>query len=107
MCIAMSLRSSWKSSVRATKSDSQFEFDEHADFSAGVDVLADRAFVGGAGGFLLRGGHAALAQDDEGLFHLAFRFLESLEAVAHGGAGFFAEFFYELCIDLFSHRRHP
>ena len=45
------------------------DLDEDADFAAGVDVLADRAFVGGAGGFLLGGGHAALAQDDEGLFH--------------------------------------
>ena len=64
-------------------------------------------YYGGGGGFFLGGGHAALAQDDEGLFHVAFGFLQGLQAVAHGRAGLFAEFFYELCIDLFSHRRHP
>ena len=77
------------------------ELDEHADLAAGVDVGADGAFVGGAAGLLGSRRHAALAQHDEGFFHVALGFLQGLEAVAHGRAGFFAEFFDLLGVDLY------
>ncbi len=103
----MSLRSSWKSSVRATKSTFAVELEQDADLAAGVDVGADRALVGGARGLLGGGGHATLAEDDEGLLHITLGLLEGLEAVAHGGAGLLAEFLDELGVDLHSfHCRH-
>jgi hypothetical protein len=77
------------------------ELDQHADLAAGVDVGADRALVGGAAGLLGSRGHAALAQHNEGVFHVALGFLQGLEAVAHGGAGLFAEFLDELGVDLY------
>ena len=84
------------------------ELEEYADLAAGVDVGADCALVGGARGLLGSRRHAALAQDDEGVFHVALGFLEGLEAVAHGGAGLFAEFLDELGVDFrgFSMCRH-
>ena len=81
------------------------ELEEDADLAAGVDVGSDCALVGGAGGLLGGRGHAALAEDDEGLFHVALGFLEGLEAVAHGGAGLFAEFLDELGVDLYVRRQ--
>ena len=65
-----------------------------------MDIGADRALIGGAGGLLGGRSHAALAQHDERLLHVAIGFLEGLEAVAHGRAGLFAEFLDELCVDL-------
>ncbi len=82
------------------------ELEEDADLSAGVDVGSDCALIGGAGGLLGSRGHAALAEDDEGVFHVAFGFLEGLEAVAHGGAGLFAEFLDEFCVDLYGGISH-
>ena len=78
------------------------ELDEDADLSAGVDVGSDRALVGGARGLLGSRCHAALAEDDERLLHVALGLLQRLQAVAHGGAGLFAEFLDEFCVDLHS-----
>ena len=78
------------------------ELDEHADLAAGVDVGSDGALVGGAAGLLGGRGHAALAQDDEGVLHVALGLLQGLQAVAHGRAGLFAEFLDELGVDLHS-----
>ena len=97
----MSRSSSWKSVGAGDEVGLAVELEQDADLSAGVDVGAHRALVGGAGGLLGRRGHAALAEHDEGLFHVALGFLERLEAVAHGGAGLFAEFFDEFCVDLY------
>ena len=82
------------------------ELEQDADLAAGVDVGSDCALVGGAGGLLGGRCHAALAEDDEGFFHVALGFLQGLEAVAHGGAGLFAEFFDEFCVDLYGGFRH-
>ena len=52
ICMAMSCTSSWKSSVRATKSDSQLTSTSTPSCAAGVDVAADHALPGGAAGLL-------------------------------------------------------
>ncbi len=82
------------------------ELDQHSDFAAGVNIGAYRALVGSAGGFLLRRGHAALAQHHERLFDVAFRLLQSLEAIAHGRAGLLTQLFHQLGINFFAHCRH-
>ena len=92
--------------MRATKSAFAVDLDEHTDFAAGVDVGADSAFVGAAGGLLGGRGHAALAQDDEGRVHIAVGFLEALKTVAHGGSGFFAKLLDEFCVDFLTHCCH-
>jgi hypothetical protein len=82
------------------------DFEQHADLAAGVDVGADRALVGGAGGLLLRRGHAALAQHDEGAFDVALGLLQGLQTIAHGRAGLLAQLLDQTCTNLFTHRRH-
>ena len=56
------------------------DFDHHADFSAGVNVVADQAFGGLARRLLLRGGLPLLAQDVDG----AFRCCPSLRPAPSG-----------------------
>ncbi len=48
-------------------------FDEHAHLRSRVDVVVDHAFVGGTRGLLVGRRHALLAQDLEGLVHIALR----------------------------------
>jgi hypothetical protein len=67
-----------------------------------VDVCANCALVGRTARLFGSGGHPALAQHNKGVFHIALGFLQCLEAVAHRGTGFFAQFLYELGIDLYS-----
>ncbi len=82
------------------------ELDQHGDFAAGVNIGAHRALVGGAGGLLLRRGHAALAQHHESVLDVSLALLQSLEAIAHGRAGLFAQLFHQFGINLFAHCRH-
>src|SRR5271157_2544668 len=71
-------------------------FHQHTDLSPGVDVARHRAFAGDAGSLLRGRGHALLAQDDNGAFHVALGFGQGLLAVHHGSVGLLAELFY-LC----------
>ena len=70
------------------------DFDHHAELRAGVDVAADDALLGGAGGLLGGRGDAALAQNDFGFGQVALGFVERLLALHHSGAGAFAELLY-------------
>ena len=67
------------------------DLDQHADLAAGVDVAGDRAFAGGAGGLLGGHGHAALAEHDDGLLHVALGLDQGVLAIHHGSAGLVAE----------------
>jgi hypothetical protein len=82
------------------------DFEEHADFTPGMNVGAHRAFIGGAGGLLLRGGHAPLAQDHEGFLDVPLSLLQRLQAVAHGRTRFLAEVFYQFGVNLLAHSAH-
>ena len=82
------------------------DFKQDADFAAGMNVGAHRALVGGARRFLLRAGHAALAQDNKRLLNIALGLLEGLEAIAHGRAGLLAKLLYQLCSNLLAHSSH-
>src|SRR6185437_2202992 len=68
----------------------------HANLAAGMDVAGNGAFAGHARGFLLRAGCAGLAENDDGLLHVAAGLGEGLFAIHHGGAGEIAKFF-DLC----------
>ena len=72
------------------------QFDEHTDFSAGVDVAADEAFGGFASGFLGGRGLAFFSQDADGFFDVAIGFDEGGAAVRETGVGAFAQLFDEL-----------
>jgi hypothetical protein len=78
-------------------------FDEHAEFTASVDVRIHRAVIGRTRSLLLRRSHATLAQHHERVFNVSLGFLQRLEAITHGRAGLFAKLFYLFCINLFSH----
>ena len=69
------------------------DLDQHADLAAGVNVVGHRAFAGHARRFLRSDRHALLAQEDDRLFQIAFRFGQGVLAVHHGRSGFFAEIF--------------
>ena len=81
MCMAMSCTSSLKSSVRATKSDSQLTSTMHAELAAVVDVAADQALLGGARGLLAGRGDAALAQHDFGFADVALGFHQGASCI--------------------------
>ena len=66
-------------------------FDHHADFAAGVDVVADQAFGGFALGLLLRRGLALCAQDVDGLLDVAAGFHQCRAAIAESRAGALAQ----------------
>ena len=65
-----------------------------------MNVVPDHAFGGDARRFLLGGGQPFLPQNDDGLFHVAFRFDERVFAVHHSGSGLFPELFYMFGGDL-------
>ena len=65
---------------------------EHAQLSAGRDILGDGAFLGFARRFHGGGGLAFFAQNVHGGVEVAFRFDERLFAIHHAGPGHFAEF---------------
>ncbi len=71
-------------------------FHQHADFASGVDVAGHRAFAGNASGLLGGGGHALLAENDDGAFHVALGLGEGVLAVHHGSVGLLAKLFH-LC----------
>ena len=71
------------------------DFDEHADFTAGVNVVADHAFASGALGLLLRGGLALFAQNVDGLLDITLRFDQCFAAGGKAGAGALAELLYK------------
>ena len=73
------------------------DFDDHADLSAGMNVVADQAFGGFARGLLGRGGLALLAQDVDGLFDVAIGLDKRGAAIAEAGVGPLSEFLHELC----------
>ena len=105
-CIAMSWARFLKSSVRATKSVSQFSSTKSADAAAGVDVALDQALarlalraLGGLGG-------APLLEQRDGAVRDRRRFLEGALALHHAGAGALAERLYVFCGDsAVTHRR--
>jgi hypothetical protein len=82
------------------------DFDDHADFPAGVDVMSDQALRGFAGGFLGGGRLAFLAEDFDRLLEqvLGARQIpqlggcvnESRTAVAETGVSSLSKFLYEL-----------
>jgi len=63
------------------------DLDEHAETSTGVDVLSDATLRGDAGCLLVGGGHALLAEPDDGLLEVAAALGEGLLAVHHAGTG--------------------
>ncbi len=86
--------------MRATKSDSQFDFDENAEFAIGADDGRDETLLGAARFFIAGAGDALFAENDFGFGEVAFGLNESLFAIHHAGSGTFAEFFYQLCANL-------
>ena len=66
--------------------------DEHAELSAGRDVLGDGAFPGLARGLHGGGGLAFFAENVHGGVEVAFRFHERAFAIHHARAGHLAEF---------------
>ena len=104
MCRVMSLTNSRNESLRATKSVSQFTFDEHAHLALQVDVGSHDAFLGGATPFAFGFGDAFFAQDRFGGFEVAVGFGQGAFAVHHARVGFVAQGFDELGIN-FGHRR--
>ncbi len=72
------------------------DFDDHADFSAGMNVVADEALGGLARGFLGRGGLTLLAQDVDGLLDVGIGLDERGAAIAEAGVGPLPEFLHEL-----------
>ena len=85
------------------------DFHDHADLSAGVNVVADQAFAGLALRLLGRGGLAFFAQDVDGLFDVAVGFHQRRAAIGEARAGAFAQFFHEMGWDLHGLRlcTHP
>ena len=79
----MSCTSSWKSSVRATKSRLAVDFHQHAELAAVVDVGADQALLGGARRLLAGRRDAALAQHDFGFGEIALGFHQGALALHH------------------------
>src|SRR5438874_1771294 len=80
-------------------------FAELCDFggnnlSDGLRLVLDEGLIEKAKLFI------ELAEYDEGFLHLSFALLESFQAVAHRGAGLFAEFLDELCVNLYGSVRH-
>src|SRR5258706_4711902 len=71
-------------------------FQQHANLSARVDVVAHRAFTCHARRLLSSQGNAPLAQVNNGLLHVAFRLNQGLLAIHHRSPALIAEFFY-LC----------
>ena len=71
-------------------------FHQHANFSAGVDVVAHQSFGSSALRFLCRCGLSFLAQDADGLFDVAFRFKQRFSTSGETRAGAVAQLFHEL-----------
>ena len=69
------------------------ELDEHADAAVHVDVGADEAFLGGPAGLGLGPGVALLAQDLDGLVHVAVALGQGALALHHADAGPLAQLF--------------
>ena len=63
------------------------DLDNHTEAGATVDVGADGTLSGDAGGLLIGGGDALLAEPDDGLLEVAAALGEGLLAVHHAGAG--------------------
>jgi hypothetical protein len=76
------------------------ELDDHADFSAGMNVVSDETFGGFARSLFGRGGLTFFAQDVDGLFDVAAGFDEGGAAIAEAGIGAFTKFLYELGWDI-------
>jgi hypothetical protein len=72
------------------------DFDDHADFSASMNIVADEAFGGFARGFLGRGGLTLFAEDVDGLLDVTAGFDQGSTTIAEPRVGEFSEFFYEL-----------
>ena len=83
-------------------------FHHHADFSAGVNVVADQSFAGFALRLLLRRGLALAPQNIDGALDVAFGFHQRVAAIVKTGARAFAQVLYELrgYINLFRVCRH-
>ncbi len=62
-------------------------FDDNADFAAGMNIMADQAFGGFARSFLGGGSLTLLAQNVDGLFDVAVGFDERGAAIAETGVG--------------------
>lgn len=73
------------------------DFDQDADFGAGLDVLGNDAVFGFARCFLGGAGDAALAQKVHGAFDAALGFNERLFAIHQTGAGHFTELGHVCC----------
>src|SRR5712692_4878041 len=76
------------------------DFDNHADFPPGVDVVAHQTLGGFPLRLFLRCGLALLPQDVDGLFDVADGFDQRGAAVAEAGAGALAQLFHQLCRDV-------
>jgi hypothetical protein len=72
------------------------DFDDHADFAAGMNVVADEAFGGFARGLFGRGGLAFLAKDVNGLLNVAGGFHQSGAAITETSGREFSQFLDEL-----------
>src|SRR6266478_2278934 len=72
-------------------------FHNHADFSAGVNVVAHQPLAGFALGLFRGGGLALFPQNVDGLLHVAGGFHQRRAAIAEAGAGALAQFLHEIC----------
>ncbi len=72
---------------------------QHPDLAPGVDVAGDGAFVGGAPGLALRGGHPFLPQPGHGLPHVAAALGQRLLAVHPTGSRLLAQLLHLLGVD--------
>ena len=85
--MAMSFTSCLK--LFATRDEVSFtvQLDEHADFSAHVNVRTDNTFGSDATFALLRRREATLAQDVYSLFFIPLRFDQCILALHHSASG--------------------
>ena len=96
MCIAKIVRKLLEGFGARDEIAFAIDFDDDADLSAGMNIVADQTFGGFARGFLGRGGLALLAEDVDGLFDVAFGLDEGSAAIAEAGIGALSEFLHEL-----------
>ena len=77
------------------------DFDEHTDFSAGVDVASNETFGGFARGFFRGSGLALFAQHADGFLDVAVGFNERRAAIGEARVGALAQLFHELRRNLY------
>ena len=85
------------------------DFDDHADFSAGMNVMTDRAFRGFARRLLCGRGLTLLAQDIDRFLDIPVGFNKRRAAIAESRVGLFSQFLDKLGWDFHNWLRctHP